>query len=119
MKNEKILHADDSFIARDGFKSLIEAYGSEDEHELIGQAASKEEVEQLIEEGLQPTVAFIDNKMPHEGDGEKAAQIIRKLSPETIIISLSADTDVTFGDHNLTKKMAGQELIDFITSIKH
>ena len=45
MWKEKILHADDTSIARDSFKSSFEAFGIDGKHKLIGQASSVDEVQ--------------------------------------------------------------------------
>lgn len=119
MYKERILHADDTEIARDGFKSLVESFGSKGKHRLVGQASSKKEVKEMMESGLRPTVAILDNKMPNENDGEKAANIILQYSPNTIIISLSSDENVTFGDFNFTKSISSRGLFDFITNLQH
>lgn len=119
MRGERILHADDSQIARDGMHMLCETFGAQGEHELLPQASSVEQVENMMKGGLKPTIAILDNNMPNENDGETAASVIRQYSPKTVIISLSSNTSVTFGDHNLTKNIRGKELFDFITNLKH
>ena len=57
--------------------------------------------------------------MPNEIDGKMAANIIRKYSPGTIIISLSSALDVTFGDYNFKKLIRGKDLFEFITNLEH
>jgi CheY-like chemotaxis protein len=118
MRNERILHADDTGIARDGMLTMFEVYGVKGGHELLPQASSVAEVEKMMKDGIKPTIAILDNKMPNDGDGEKAASIVREYSPETVIISLSANRNVTFGDYNFTKNILGKELFDFITNLK-
>jgi len=83
------------------------------------QASSVAGVEKLMRGGLKPTVAIIDHKMPIAGDGEKAANIVRKMSPSTVIVSLSGTENVTWGDHNLLKDLSGPEFIDFLTNLQH
>lgn len=119
MWKEKILHADDTQIARDGMRMLFEIYGSHGKHKLLPQASSKEEIEEMMKSGLRPTVAILDKKMPGENDGEEAANIIRKYSPDTVIISLSSVEGNTFGDYNFSKTISGKELFEFITNLKH
>ncbi len=119
MRKEKILHADDTQIARDGMEMMFEIYGANGEHELIAQVSSKEEVEKQMKKGLKPTIAILDRKMPGENDGEEAANIIRHYSPDTVIISLSSVEGNTFGDYNFSKTISGKELFDFITNLIH
>ena len=123
MKNEMLLHADDSQVALDGFKGLMESFGAVDGHVLLGQARSVDDVRKLMDKlkgkGKLPTVAFVDHKMPNKGDGESAAKIIREISPATIIISLSSDEGVAWGDHNLLKLISGPNLARFIKDLQH
>lgn len=119
MKNERVLHGDDSTLLRDSVKFIIEKYGAEDGHKLVGSAASVSEVERLLKEGLRPTVALVDNRFPNDGDGERAAGIIRLLSPETIIVSFSTTDGLKWGDYNLNKGLKSREIIQFLTDLKH
>jgi len=119
MKGERILVADDSSIAREGLQRIMESWGSDDDHQIIGSASSVEEVRNLLEGGLRPSVAIIDHKMPNVGDGERAAKIVRKLSPQTTIVSMSSDDGVTWGDYNLQKQYRAKEIVDFLTGLKH
>jgi DNA-binding NarL/FixJ family response regulator len=119
MKNERILHADDQAIAHEGFKAIIESFGSKDGQKIVGSAFSVEEVEKLMAEGLRPTAAFIDNSLPKRGDGERAAAIVRKFSPETVIVSLSSDDQVKWGDYNIPKLFSSSDLAEFILNLKH
>lgn len=101
-EKEKILLADDSEITRHAVKITIEVYEEESGHEVIAEASSVEEVELLLESGVKPTVALIDGRMPNEGDGKKAAALIRSKSPQTKIVSFSTDLQ-TWGDENWEK----------------
>lgn len=117
MKNERILIADDDKVVRDGLKSLIEMFGKKDGHKVVGVAESVEGVKGLLEKGLKPSVALVDN---FYGDGEKAAEIIRKLSPETKIVSFSNDDNLTWGDENWPKSTGDiKVLVARLTSLKH
>lgn len=118
MRGEKILHGDDQAISRDGFKRVIERYGSDDGQELIGSASSVEEIEELLKQGLRPTVAVLDNKFPHDGDGERAAGLVRKYSPETIVVSLCTD-DVGWADYHISKEWSPSEVTRFLLNLKH
>lgn len=118
MKNERILIADDNVDIRKSLTSVIEAFGDEDGHKVVGEAASKEEVKALLNEGLRPTVAFIDGNFPNYGDGEKAAEMIRKISPETFIISFSLDWQ-KWGDQSWDKGMGGKDVIEKLTKLEH
>ncbi|QQG41692.1 MAG: response regulator [Candidatus Woesebacteria bacterium] len=119
MKGERIIHADDTRIAREGFSRVVEAWGHDDDQKIIGSASSLPEVEKLLEDGLKPTVAFIDNSFFDRGDGVLIANLVRTLSPDTIIVSLSADSGVKWGDFNLLKTFTGRELKNFLLELKH
>jgi len=118
MKNERILIADDNADIRKSLTNVIEAFGDEDGHKKVGEASSREEVEALLNEGLRPTVALVDGNFPKPGDGKKAAEIIRKISPKTFIISLAFDKQ-TWGDKNFEKNIVPKDLMDVLTNLEH
>ena len=120
MKNERILLADDMEITMESLSEMIEIFGEKDGHAVIGKAQSIDEVKTLLEGGLRPTVALVDHRFPHEGDGQKAAEIIRKLSPKTLIISYSSTLGLKWGDRNWNKVfMDTQQLINALTNLQH
>lgn len=118
MKNERILIADDNADIKKILSDVVEAFGDEDGHKVVGEASSKEEVEVILKGGLRPSIALIDGKFPNYGDGEQAAAIIRKLSPETFIISLSSDLQ-KWGDENWVKNYGAKELVEALTKLQH
>lgn len=119
MKNERILVADDNAIILIAVSDGIELVGGNDGHKVVGKASSVEEVESLLRDGIKPTVALVDNSFPRRGDGERAAQIIRKLSPETFVISFSADEGMEWGDENWPKKVDAEKLVAQLTKLQH
>lgn len=118
MKNERLLIADDQAVCREGLSMIIETFGEKDGHKIIGEASSIEEVEALLKEGLKPSVAFVDGKFLERGDGEKVAAIIRKLSPETFIISLSSELQ-EWGNENWIKNFGNKEFVEALTKLQH
>ncbi|MDP3733286.1 MAG: hypothetical protein Q8Q91_01975, partial [Candidatus Daviesbacteria bacterium] len=58
-------------------------------------------------------VAVISNHLPFPGDGQKAAEFIRRHRPEAVIISYATPTQ-TFGDTNVYKGDAPEVLLDAI-----
>ena len=84
----RVLVADDEPQMRAVISDLIL---DEDGMELVGMAGDADEAAKLADE-LQPDVALLDVKMP-EGGGPFAAQEIRRVSPGTRIIALSAYND--------------------------
>lgn len=118
MKNERILVADDQSVVRQGIEGIIEVFGGEDGHQIVGQAESVEEVEELLKGGLRPTTVLVDGNFPNRGDGEKAAKIIQELSPETTIIAFSSDPQ-NYGHDQWNKHMSGKELVKALTNLKH
>ncbi|MCX6704336.1 MAG: response regulator, partial [Candidatus Woesebacteria bacterium] len=93
MKNERILVAEDDKDYRENFVRLLKLFGEEDGHTVIGIAASKAKVEALLQKGLKPTVAFVDNGFYGLSQGGQIANLIRQFSPETVIISNSMEVD--------------------------
>ena len=119
MKNERILHVDDMLIIREAVKHVIESWFDEEGHQIIGSAASVEEVEELFEQGIKPTVALVDDRCPNKGDGELVAGIIKKFSPETIIVSFSTNPSIVWGNYHLQKDIGNDELVKFLTNLQH
>lgn len=118
MKNERILIADDNENIRKSLTEVIEFFGVKDGHKKVGEAASKEEVEALLNGGLRPTIAFVDGNFPEPGDGKKAAEIIRKISPKTFVISLAFDKQ-KWGDKNFEKSVSPKDLMEALTNLEH
>jgi len=119
MKNERILVADDTKIVLEAISEGIGYFGKEDGHTVVGKAISIAEVRALMEADLKPTVALVDNSFPIMGDGQKAAAIIKQFSPDTKIISFSADPGLRWGEENWYKGMSPQQLIDALTKLQH
>lgn len=110
---ERILWADDMlYLLEDDILKKIE----EDGHEIVGRATSVAEVKQLIEDGVEPTVAILDASMPSTGDGERAAAIIRGNLPSTKIVSFSVFRQ-SWGDKNWEKGMRTDEILESIRNL--
>jgi len=118
MKNERILIADDQYVVREGFTSAINLFGEEDGHSVVGEAASIAEVKTLLENGLKPTVAIVDGRFPKDGDGARAAEIIKDLSPETIIIAFSTYSQ-NYGKEQWDKLSSPTKIVRMLTNLKH
>jgi DNA-binding NarL/FixJ family response regulator len=84
MAEDTILIVDDDEGVRDVLQLLFEHEG----FEVVGHAADGLEAIALAR-NLRPAVAVIDQKMPRM-TGEKAAEMIRTLSPDTRIVAFSA-----------------------------
>jgi EAL domain-containing protein (putative c-di-GMP-specific phosphodiesterase class I)/ActR/RegA family two-component response regulator len=80
--------ADDEPALRVALADLLE---HEETVELVGAASDADEAIELAIDG-QPHVALIDVKMP-AGGGPRAAREIRRMSPDTRVIALSAFED--------------------------
>lgn len=119
MRNERILLVDDDSDSMDMTTKSINIIGVKHGHQIIAKAYSINDVETLMEKGLKPTVAIIDDRLPEPDGGEIVAKIIELYSPKTIIISFSA-SDVTWGKENWSKaRMNPGELIQALTNIQH
>lgn len=117
MKNERILIADDQYVVREGVTSVIESFGKEDGHSVVGEAAAISEIKSLLRDGLKPTVALVDGGFP-DGDGAIAAEIIEELSPETVIVAYSTYKQ-NYGQEQWPKDLSPEELIWKLTNLKH
>ncbi len=79
-----ILIADDHDVVRDGLRLILE---SEDDFEVVGEAANGAEAVQLCNE-LQPQVVLMDLRMPGM-DGLTAIKHIRQQQPDINIVILT------------------------------
>jgi len=117
MENERILVADD--MSADQTAEGIEMAGKADGHQVVGIACSKEQLEDLLNGGLSPSIALVDSNFPLPNDGREAANIIRRLSPKTFVISLSSEIQ-KWGDKNWSKSYTSyKELVERITKLQH
>jgi DNA-binding NarL/FixJ family response regulator len=88
MTRVRVLVADDDYDAR----GLLQVYlQGEPELDLVGAAADADGAIELAREH-RPDTALLDVNMPG-GGGVRAAREIRKVSPETSIIAVSALDD--------------------------
>ncbi len=89
----RVLIADDQDIVREALADVIHADSS---LQLVGSAVDAREAATMAEV-LRPDVALLDVRMP-QGGGPQAARDIRRLSPETRVVALSAygDSETVF-----------------------
>lgn len=88
MENIRVLIAEDEGAVREAMADLV---SSDPAMEVVGTAADAEEAIQIART-TKPDVALIDVKMP-AGGGPRAAREIRKESPQTHVVALSAYED--------------------------
>lgn len=85
----RIVLVDDHHVVRRGLRTYLESFS---DLEIIGEAASGEEVLRSIEAWL-PDVVVMDLLLPGGMDGVEAIRHIRLLTPQTQIIALTSYTD--------------------------
>jgi DNA-binding NarL/FixJ family response regulator len=85
MRRLRIFIADDHDLIRRGVKALLETHG---DWEVCGEGRTGVEAVANAEK-LKPDIAILDVSMP-DLNGLEAAKRIRKVSPETEILILSA-----------------------------
>lgn len=83
-----VMIAEDEDVVRD---ALVDLVSSDDRMEVVASAADADEAIRVAEE-TQPDVALVDVKMPG-GGGPVAAREIRRRSPHTHVVALSAYED--------------------------
>lgn len=114
MKKISVLLADDHAGVRDGLRGLLEA---EADLSVVGQAANGDEAVRLARE-LRPDIVILDITMPGM-NGIEAARHIRKSSPTTWLLILSAHAAPEYvrqafdagADGYVVKQAAGAELV--------
>lgn len=84
-----LLLVDDHTVVRKGIRAYLEAFA---ETAVIGEAASGEACLAMLETVL-PDVVILDLHMPGGIDGIETTRHIRKLSPHTQVVVLTAHTD--------------------------
>jgi CheY-like chemotaxis protein len=83
----KIFIADDTLIAREGLRSILER---EEALEIVGEALSAQEIPRKVET-LQPDVLLMDlSWFSDEAAGANAIEQVRAQSPSTKIIAITA-----------------------------
>lgn len=112
-EREKILLVDDTISITNSFKRLFELYG----HEVVGTINSVNALVTFLENDQgNISVAVVDNRMPNDGDGEKAAALIRQAIPGITIISYAFDLQ-KWGDINIKKSEGGGALLNKIQNL--
>jgi DNA-binding NarL/FixJ family response regulator len=89
----RVLIADDHNIVREGLRAIL---GSEPDMEVVGEAATGEEVVERAAE-LRPGVILMDLQMPHV-NGIEATRRILEINPEIgiVILTMFEDDDSVF-----------------------
>ncbi|MCP4428072.1 MAG: response regulator transcription factor [Chloroflexi bacterium] len=87
--NIRLILVDDHSVVRRGLRSYLESFPG---IEVVGEAESGEAALERLEDWL-PDVAVMDLLMPGGMDGIEATRQIRRLSPHTQVVVLTAHTD--------------------------
>jgi NarL family two-component system response regulator LiaR len=117
----RIVIADDHAVLREGMRDLLE---NEKEFEVVGEAANGEEAARLAGE-LKPDVVILDIVMP-KLSGIEAAKLIKKESPATAILVLTAYSDMRYilglleagACSYLLKSARGREIVTAIKAMR-
>ncbi|MBN1643392.1 MAG: response regulator transcription factor, partial [Dehalococcoidales bacterium] len=113
----KVLLADDHAVLREGMRNLL---SREKDVEVVGEANNGEEAVRLASE-LKPTVVLMDIVMPGL-NGIEATRQIKQASPSTIVLVLTAYSDIRYilglleagASGYLLKSARGREIVDSI-----
>lgn len=110
----RVVISDDDPMIRDALREVLDA---EPDFEVVAVARDADEAIELVERHA-PAVVVLDVRMPGGGGG-RAAREIRRRSPGTCILALSASTDdeafheirsVGVGEH-LVKGVSNDDII--------
>jgi DNA-binding NarL/FixJ family response regulator len=115
----RVLLADDHAVLRSGLRLLLT---SQNEYEVVGEAASGNETLALAEQ-LQPDLVLLDLSMPALG-GLDALPTLRKLAPSARILILTMHDDPQYlrqalkhgASGYVLKKAADAELLSYAGS---
>ena len=119
----RVVIADDDLLLREGLASLLER----SRFEVVGQSGNATELLELVNE-RRPDLAIIDIRMPptHTTEGLEAARTIRRETPHTAILLLSAHVDV---EHAMDLLASGErtgyllksrvtDVVDFVDTLE-
>ena len=117
----KVLIADDHALLREAMRNVLDR---EDDIEIVGEACDGEEAVRLSSD-LQPDIAILDIVMP-KLNGIEASKEIKKVSPGTAILVLSAYDDYHYvlglleagATGYLLKSARGQDVVDAIRAVR-
>ncbi len=112
----RVVVADDHEVLRRGIAMLL----SDDEIEIVGEAATGEEAVAVSEE-TKPDVVLMDIRMP-EGDGITAVRTLRERCPDTKVVMLSTYDNPTYVARSATagavdyvlKERSREHLVDAV-----
>lgn len=120
MGKMRVLLADDHVVFREGMRSLLERW---DDLEVVGEAGDGAEAVKLAAE-LKPDIALLDIVMPNL-NGVEATKQIKKVSPSTAVLVLTAYEDDRFilglleagAAGYLLKSARGEEVVEAIRAV--
>lgn len=119
-KKIKVLLADDTLIAREGWKRILE---TADDVEIVGEATTAQETPRKVIM-LKPDVLLMDLRwFGDDTAGQVAIKEIKKLSPKVKIIAITAyenlirDARTAGADAALTKTFSREDLLGLIREL--
>jgi DNA-binding NarL/FixJ family response regulator len=103
-KKIRVLLADDTLIAREGWKSILKTV---DDIEVIGESTTAHETPKMVR-NLQPDVLLMDLMwFDDETAGASAIAKIKQASPQTKIIAITAYRNLISGARSAGAEAAG------------
>jgi hypothetical protein len=119
MRGEVIMCANTNVEFTDDLRRRIDTFCASDKHVYLASPSDLNMLIMMVDLGVSPTLCFLDDRFPEEGDGEKAAVFLREKLSDPIIVSFSDGEKPAWSDFHLSKHASNEEIRDFLQNVRH
>ena len=103
----------------DDLRRRIDTFCADDKHVYLASPFTLSMLTMMVDTGIHPTLCFLDDKFPDDGDGEKAATFLREKLSDPIIVSFCEGDKPEWSDFHLSKHASNEEIHDFLQRVRH